>query len=89
MPQKYVDPLPEGLVKETCMLSLVRSAQTSIPRLAEDVLETPRHFGSKGLFVMNTAKAAAERTMAKSQTLTEAYTEAAAEINKELARGYN
>jgi ABC-type glycerol-3-phosphate transport system substrate-binding protein len=88
-PQKYVDPLPEGRVKETCLLSLVRSAQSSIPRLAEDVLETPRHFGSKGLFVMNTAKAAAERTMAKSQTLTEAYTEAAAEINKELARGYN
>ena len=60
-PLRYVEPLPDGLIKETCLMSLVRSQQSSKPSLAVDVLETPRHFGAKGIFVRNTAKAAQER----------------------------
>ena len=88
-PLRYVEPLPDGLIKETCLMSLVRSQQSSKPSLAVDVLETPRHFGAKGIFVRNTAKAAQERALTEKQTLQEAYTEATAEINKEFARGYN
>ena len=88
-PKKFIDELEPSKFKDIHLMTISNLAgHSTVPHMAEEAYNFPRHYGLKGSFFKDTIGAAWSSYMTGAQSLIDAFTEGKNILDAELAKGY-